>query len=122
MSRAVVIAAPNPNAIYTITYTPSLSATTNLGLDVTSTTNGLFVEGGVGEETVLATDHVGDGSVLSLPANIYSLNVKRKGVEISKSDFYLSIILRRNTNDVTVTPAVEEYLLMTGIADVEKFL
>lgn len=95
--------------IFTVSYTPILSTTGAIPED---TTTELLSSGGL--QTV---DLVGDLSARLLEEQIIILDNVGKSIGALKSRLFLTVILRQNTADTALTPAVEEYLLVAGSTD-----
>lgn len=74
------------------------------------------------EETGLfgPVDLIGNMSVRSVPEQMILLD-ESLDVNIKKYELYLMIILRQNTAEVGLSPAVEEYTLAVGKKDLLKF-
>jgi hypothetical protein len=65
---------------------------------------------------------MGNGSRIRLIRNNAVITDRQlESDTIANSNIYLTILLRRNTPDETVTPAVEEYMLLASSEDAEKF-
>jgi hypothetical protein len=114
MRYAIQIRNPNPNSIYTVSYTPALSTTDQFVPEATTlqylTANGLkFVD-----LTGTLDAWLGKDNVLRFK------NVKA-GVEIAYSVVNLVVVLRRNSANVNLTPVLEDYLLATGRINDSKF-
>jgi len=107
MYAKIQIASPSLTDIYTVSYIPETSSTINLPLDDTG--------------TLQIVDLVGDRTARVIPENSIVFSPTKGSEIIAKSRMYLSIILRRNSAKQDVTPAVEEYLLMTSKKDETKF-
>ncbi len=96
----------NPLDIYTISYTPRVS-NTNF-----STSASALAE---------VNDLVGNNSAVLVDGNIVRFTEIIGSSKIAYADFYLMIVLRRNSAKVSRTPAVEDYMLLTGSRDLKKF-
>lgn len=97
----------NPLDIYTVSYTPKLS-------------NTLFVPV---EQAVLLdiVDMVGDQSIRLTSGNIVVFDKIMKSQVVSYANFYLTIIMRRNSAVDAFSPALEEYMLVSGSRDDVRF-
>lgn len=92
--------------VFTVSYTPILSTTGAIPLDTSSE---LVTSGGL-----QVVDGVGDLSVRYLDGQVVLLDKIGKSATASKSRLFLNIIMRQNTADASLTPAVEEYLFIAG--------
>lgn len=114
MRYAIQVQAPNPNAIYTVSYTPALSTTDQYVPEATSlqylAENGLrFVDLTGKLDSWLGKD------------NVLRFRPTKNGTEVAYSIVNLVIVLRRNSANVNLTPVVEDYLIATGSIDESKF-
>lgn len=109
MVVAIRIQAPNPNDIYTVSYTPSKSTSITIPQSLSYTPLASIVDLTGFLDAWLGKD------------NIVYFAEKKKGTPIIYSMLNLVIVLRRNSANVTLTPVVEEYLLATGTRDERKF-
>lgn len=109
MRFRIEINTPLAGDIYTVSYSPLVSSTRAIpqSLDPFESIGGLKV-----------VDLVGDLSARLEAGQIVVLDGEDQE-QISK--VYLTIILRQNTADPTLTPAVEEYTLVSGCKDQAKF-
>lgn len=98
-----------PGDIFTVSYTPVLSSTHH----IPKTLSQFDQIGGLN-----VVDLVGDLSARANPGQIVGLSDQ---VEGTTANAYLVIILRQNTAEPTLTPAVEEYTLVAGRKDPTKF-
>lgn len=106
MKRGIRIKATvQPLDIYTISYTPRLSNTYTIPNDTTK---------------LYTVDLVGDHSARLTQDNSIIFEPVRKGNTISYTELYLTIIMRRNSSIDHLSPAVEEYMLVTGSRDLSK--
>jgi hypothetical protein len=99
--------------IYTVSYTPMVSTTTVIPQPPYTTLDyrtGLQIVDLVGDLSA----RVGEGQAIFTEALGGSKT-------IASSKYYCAIILRQNTADPTVSPAVEEYTLFAGRRDTTKF-
>jgi len=108
MKRGIQITGTvQPLDIYTVSYTPVLSNTITIPSDDT-----LFT----------VVDLVGDQSMRMIKDNSIIIDSVKSSYTVAKSKVYLMIIMRRNTGDANFSPAVEEYMLVTGSRDQNKFV
>jgi len=96
-----------PLDIYTVSYTPVVSNTAVIPSDT---------------EILDVVDLIGDQSVRVGTNNIISFETTRQSHTIAKAEMYLVIIMRRNSANLNVSPAVEEYMLITGSRNENKFI
>ena len=103
---------PLPGDIFTVTYTPRLSSTKYIPktLPAFTTVGGLQV-----------VDLVGDLSARAAEAQQVILDRTGENDQTLTSKIFLSIILRQNTAESSLTPSVEEYTLVGGCKDDTKF-
>lgn len=101
-----------PGDIFTVSYTPVVSSTNSIPKAISEFTQ-------IGGLNVV--DLVGDLSARLCPGNVEVLDRIGEDVEDIDSEIYLVIILRQNTAEPTLTPAVEEYTLVAGCKDSSKF-
>lgn len=107
-----ILSLQNPLDIYTASYTPILSNTSKIPLP-----------NGLGTTPILSiVDLKGDQSVRLAPGNIVVFDKIRNAHTIDHSVVYLIIILRRNSAEQNYSPTVEEYMLVTGSTDTQKFI
>ena len=110
MSIKIRVESPVVSDIYTVTYVPDLSNTYNL-----PTNEALAQE-------LRIIDLAGDRSARLVPENIVVFAAEKGSDTVATSLIYMSIITRRNSSIMTITPAVEEYLLMTGASVAGRFV
>ena len=67
-------------------------------------------------------DLVGDLSARHLAENVIALDKLGKSSTADRTLIYLTIILRRNTSDRFISPAVDEYTLLVSNTDSTKFV
>jgi hypothetical protein len=108
MTIAVQIQRPNPNDLYTVSYTPARSTSIIVPQNLTTSAAKIidltgFLDSWIGKD------------------NTVYFAEKKAGIPIDYSLLNLVIVLRRNSANVTLTPVVEEYLLATGTKDPRKF-
>ena len=115
MRFRIQIINPLPGDIYTVSYNPLKSSTTTFpnGTDwlIHTNTDGLKV-----------VDLIGDLS--ARVSSNQTIILGKSGVEelIGKEiKIFLAIILRQNTAEASLSPAVEEYTLLAGKKDLTKF-
>jgi len=99
--------------IYTISYTPSVSSTTVIPrppYTEFNTVGGLQI-----------VDLVGDLSTRRNAGQVVAISDLGNSDSSQKTRIYLVIILRQNTADSSLAPAVEEYTLMSGNQNSSKF-
>lgn len=111
MRFKIKIVAPLVTDIYTVTYTPLLSTTKAIPKNISE-----FA--GVGGIQVV--DLSGDLSIRAGESQIVYVDNIGEDQSILESHIYLSIVLRQNTAETALSPAVEEYTLMTGYKDPTK--
>ena len=104
---------PLATDIYTVTYTPVVSSTRSLP----STIEEFAAIGGS-----QVVDLSGDLSIRSLSGQVISLDHIGEDQSNLDSEIYLIIILRQNTANAALSPAVEEYTLLTGYKDPTKLV
>lgn len=112
MRFKVRILNPLPTDIFTVTYSPLLSTTKALPQSILEFT-------GVGGVQVV--DLVGDLSARSAEGQLVVVDIIGEEESVDQSKIYLVVILRQNTADSSLTPAVEEYTLVAGNKDPTKF-
>lgn len=113
MRFRIQIVAPLAGDIFTVTYTPLISTTTSIPKNLSeeyTTVEGLKV-----------VDLVGDLTARVGPGQVVIVGGLGEELEIAKSKIVLKIILRQNTAESSLTPAVEEYTLVSGYKDETKF-
>lgn len=93
--------------IYTVSYTPKVSNTYNIPLSSAS--------------LLSIVDLTGYQSIRSVNDNVVVIDDLINAHPISRMDLYLSIIMRRNSAEESLSPSVEEYMLITGSKDSGKF-
>jgi hypothetical protein len=99
----------NPNDIFTVTYRPILSTTTTIptSLSAVESIGGLQI-----------VDMIGDLSVRLGPQQL--IQITNQEID-SRHKIYLMIVLRQNTAETALSPAVEEYVLVAANKDSTKF-
>lgn len=95
-----------PLDIYTVSYTPATSNTRVIPVDDT-----LFN----------IIDLIGDESMRMLSDNLVLVEPTKYSQDVANADIYLTIIMRRNSAIETISPFVDEYMLLTSSRDVSKF-
>jgi hypothetical protein len=108
MSRGIEIALVRPLDIFTVSYTPSMSNTRVIPLNVN-------------DELFEIVDLVGDQSLRLFEDFVILADQLKNGVEVAKADIYLTIIMRRNSAVESFTPFVEEFMLLTASRDESRF-
>jgi len=99
--------------VYTISYTPSVSSTTVITKPPYTEFNSV---GGL-----QIVDLVGDLSVRRNAGQVVAVSDLGVQNTSQKTRIYLAIILRQNTADSSLAPAVEEYTLVSGSQNSSKF-
>ncbi len=97
--------------IFTVTYTPMVSSTISIP-DVLSE----YSDAGVS-----VVDVSGNLSARVVNDQLLVLNKGPNPDTVAYSNIYMVIVLRNNTSDTSLTPAVEEYTLVVGEKNSEKF-
>lgn len=97
----------NPLDIYTVSYTPKVSNT--------------YVIPAISSTLTSIVDLVGDQSIRMVRENIIVFDKIRLSNTITNTEIYLSILLRRNSAEANWTPAIEEFMLLLGDTDINKF-
>ena len=112
MRFRIQIVDPLPGNIYTVSYNPLVSNTCAVPntLSEYSNANGLKI-----------VDMVGDLSARLESSKIIVIDRPGEELAIKKTRVYLMILLRQNTAETSLTPAVEEYTLVAGKKDKTKF-
>jgi len=107
MKRGIKISGTvQPLDIYTVSYTPVVSNTHTLP----------------SETTLLKTvDLIGDESARVVASNIVVFEEQRLSYTVAYAKMYLVVLMRRNSAKESFSPAVEEYMLVTGSKNTEKF-
>ena len=111
MKFKVRINQPLATDIYTVTYTPILSSTRSFPESIEEFT-------AIGGSQVV--DLSGDLSIRPIMGQVISFDHIGESQSDLNSEIYLIIILRQNTADTALSPAVEEYTLLTGYKDPTK--
>jgi len=107
MKRGIyILNAVQPLDIYTVSYTPVVSNTKTLPSETT---------------LLKVVDLIGDQSARITNQNIIILDSQKGSYTVSYADMYLVILMRRNSAKENFSPAVEEYMLVTGSKNTEKF-
>jgi len=109
MKRGIVISGGvDPVDIYTVSYTPKLSNTS--------------VVPQAGDTLFQIIDMSGDQGVKLLSNNLVSFSPTRRGLAVAYTKLYLSVILRRTSAQEHLTPAVEEYMLLSSSKNTVKYV
>lgn len=111
MRMKIRIGDPLPTDIFTVTYTPLVSNT--IGIP-----KALAAWSAIGLTVV---DLIGDISARPISNQVVILDKTTNADKIASSVIFLSIIIRSNTSDTTLTAAVEEYTLAIGGKNSTKF-
>lgn len=112
MKFRIKILDPLPGDIFTVTYTPRLSSTKY----IPKTLSGFTAVGGL-----QVVDLTGNLSARVTESQQIILDRTGENDQTLTSKIFLSIILRQNTAESSLTPAVEEYTLVTGSKNDSKF-
>jgi len=108
MKRGIwIVGGVRPLDIYTVSYTPKTSNTRILPADST-----LFD----------LVDLVGDQSIRMIRDNLITVDGVRKSQAVARADVYLSILMRLNSANDNFSTIIEEYMLLTGSRNLEKFV
>lgn len=108
----IKVIGPRVTDIFTVSYTPVTSNTSSLPKEIDVYTSG----------QLSIVDLIGDMSARSNPNQLISLdNVGIKADQIADTELYLKIILRSNISNLSITPAVEEYMLLSGSRNPSDF-
>ena len=107
MKRGIRILFPSSSDIYTVSYAPLVS-TTRIGFD--------------GDVTGKSVDLVGDNGARIVDGNLVVFGSQRNSYPIVSADVYLCILMRRNSSNDSVSPSVEEYMLVTGSKNDQKYV
>jgi len=92
--------------IYTASYTPKKSNT-----KITPSNTALLN----------IVDLIGDQSIKLTSDNIIYIDTTRKSYIVNKADIYLIVIMRRNSANDNYSPVLEEYMLLTGSRNINKY-
>jgi hypothetical protein len=107
MSRGIyLISEPGVLDIFTVSYTPKVSNTHIVPSDTT---------------ILDVVDLTGDRSVRVVKDNALVFDATKDSFPIKKADLYLIVIMRRNSADPNISPALEEYMLVTSSRNIGKF-
>lgn len=117
MRFRIQIQQPLPGDIFTVVYTPLVSSTSGIPKNINDATSNEFTS----ITGLQVVDMVGDLSARVIDGQIILLDQTGKSSSAEKSKLYLSIILRQNTADTFLTPAVEEYTFLAGKRNETKF-
>ena len=112
MQTKIQVIDPQPGEVYTISYNPIESSTKAIpaDLDEVTTISGLQV-----------VDLVGDLSARLVAEKEIVFDTEAEENKEGTTKAFLSIILRRNSPDSAVSPAVEDYAVIAGSKDPSKF-
>jgi len=110
MRFRVHIVNPIPGDLFTVSYNPVLSTTRGITTTVVDSLAGLVI-----------VDLVGDLTTRAGPEQVvYFDRTDKTGSQISR--VYLQVVLRQNTAEPTLTPALEEFTLLGSHEDATKFV
>jgi hypothetical protein len=108
MRRGIkVLGSVNPLDIYTVSYTPTLSNTSIIPTSAATLAK--------------VVDLTGDQTARLISNNIIVFSETKGPYTIHHSKLYLIIIMRRNSANEHFSPAVEEYMLVTGAINSNRF-
>ena len=97
--------------IITVSYKPVLSSTVSIPDELTEySSSGISI-----------VDVAGNTSARVVQDQLLILSKGPTPEKVHRSSIYLAIVLRNNTSDTALTPAVEEYTLVIGEKDIQKF-
>ena len=109
MSRGIQVLDPvHPLDIFTVSYTPSVSNTRVIPINVDT-------------ELFNIIDLIGDQSLRMYEDFVVLIDQYKNGIEVAKADIYLTIIMRRNSAVESYTPFIEEFMLLTASRDTSRF-
>jgi hypothetical protein len=108
MSRGIKIHNVRTLDIFTVSYTPTVSNTRVIPIDVDT-------------ELFEIVDLIGDQSMRLYSDFIVLMDPFKNGTEVAKADIYLTIIIRRNSAVESFTPFVEEFMVLTASRDESRF-
>lgn len=114
MQYAIQIQQPNPNNIYTVSYTPAKSTTNSIP-------NQTNLSSYLAEQGLRLVDLTGELKAWLGNNNIVYFRESKLGSEIAYSTINLVVMLRRNSANANLTPVLEDYLIATGSRDSSKF-
>jgi len=112
MRFRIQIINPLPGDIFTVSYNPLTSSTKAIPKELSNYENA---------DGLKIVDLVGDLSARLEGAKVVVVDKPGEEFAVEKTKVYLSIILRQNTAEVSLTPAVEEYTVVAGKKDETKF-
>lgn len=98
---------PDPLDIYTVSYTPTVS---NTYIRPSNT------------DLLTLVSSVPGGDIRVVTDNIHVVDVVRDSSNVASLDCCLVVIFRRNSSKENLCPAVEEFMLLFGSNNTEKFL
>lgn len=115
MSVLIQVPEPQPGDIFTVSYKPMRSTTYNLPkVNLTEDVDDL--------DGLKVIDLTGDLTARLAPDSLLVLeNGLLAKTDHAGSRIYLMVILRRNTHDATLSPSLEEYTLMSGYLNSNKW-
>ncbi|RLC97648.1 MAG: hypothetical protein DRI46_12630 [Chloroflexi bacterium] len=97
-----------PLDVYTISYTPKVSNTYVIPLS--------------GSSLLDIVDLTGDKVVRMVQDNAVIFESFKKAYKIAKANTYLTVLMRRNSANLNFSPILEEYMLVTGSKNLDKFV
>lgn len=107
MSRGIrIFDAVNPLDFFTVSYTPTITNTNNKDYNA---------------NLLKIVDLNGDNTCRVINNNLIVFDSLRKSYKIKKADFYLMIIIRRNSNNPNISSRLEDYLELFGTRNLNKF-
>lgn len=107
MSRGIrIFDAVNPLDFFTVSYTPTITNTNNKDYNA---------------NLLKIVDLNGDNTCRVINNNLIVFDSLRKSYKIKKADFYLMIIIRRNSNNPNISSKLEDYLELFGTKNLNKF-
>lgn len=108
MKRGIQVTRDNLLDIFTISYTPVISNVNSIPP--------------VGESLVNLIDLSGDQDIFLCRNNIIRFNQFMQSQLVQYAECYLLVLLRNNTARPDTTPMVEEYMLLTGSYNAQKYV
>lgn len=107
MQRGIqLLATPSLSDIFTVSYTPLVSSVAALPYST---------------QLLTVVDLSGDEKVRTIKDNLILIDKERLTHDVEKADFYLMVILRRNSGNIYVTPILEEFALALSSRQENKF-
>jgi hypothetical protein len=96
----------DPLNIYTVSYTPRLSNT--------------YVEPS-NTSLLNVVDLTGDQNIRMVTNNVLTFSETKRGFKVASADIYLMILMRRNSANLNVSPILQDYLLVFGSKNQNKY-